>query len=169
MTKEPTTARRTAFLVLLMLTAATVGCIGNSDGEEVEQTGAEPRTNESSNRTAPSGPVQESSGSWATGEACGGLSPTNVQTTDGVNHDVIQLDPAAPGQPFNATITSEMAPVTWSVIFYGGFPPQPRESYESTADEIEGDVPDESDWFAVVTSCGGLNHEAQFTVLGGAD
>lgn len=164
MSDKQATGHRAVVLVVLMLTATMAGCIGDGDGDgaEVEQTRDQP-----SNRTGPSGPVQESSAAWVTGESCGGVSPTNVGTTDGVNHDVIDLAAEALGQPFNAAIASEQAPVTWSIIFYGGFPPQPMDSYEASGDEIEGDVPDESDWFAVVTSCGGLDHEVQFTVMGG--
>ncbi len=106
------------------------------------------------------GPIQEERLSWMAGE-CAGFSQFGL--TKGINHDQVPLSEAAQGQPFVAEFTVGDPWHEVSLYFWGS--DQVGDGVSSDSETVlEGTVPDYASG-VVVTSCGGLEAEATFTVL----
>ncbi len=149
-------------VIFLLFVGSLAGCLSDDESTEPPTEG-EPDEGEEPNGNMANRIVQESTTQWLTGiEQCMGSGPSNIDTTDGVNHGIINLDGESLGNAFNATIESEIAPESWVILFWA-FPSEAVDSHESDGDTIEGTVPEEPS-MVVVHACAGLSHEVDFTV-----
>ncbi len=152
-----------ATLIVLLIAATLIGGCLTDEETTSPPTDEGPDEGEQPDGNTTDRIVQEASTAWLTGIGhCAGSGPSNIDTTDGVNHGIINLDGESLGNAFNATIESEIAPESWAILFWA-FPNEVVDSFESGGDTIEGTVPEEPS-MAVVHACAGLDHKVDFTV-----
>lgn len=146
---------------MIMLAFAISGCLGGDPAPEGDTGNGEsdPRQTEPPEQQVDDEPIQVEHLSWMAGE-CLGFSQFGL--TKGINHDQVPLSEAAQGQPFVAEFALDDPWQEVSLYFWGG--DQIGDGVSSDTETVlEGTVPDYAAGVAL-TSCGGLEAEATFTV-----